>query len=64
MQAEEKRLHSIIIQRSAGASKKRTPCSTSLQNRLNTLYERYNNGLMNASNILMGFSLLIGTKKN
>jgi hypothetical protein len=63
MQAEEQRVNTIVIQWSAGASKKQNTRSTALQNRMNTLYDRYNNGLMNASNLLTGFSLLVGVKK-
>ena len=63
MQKEEKRIHSLLVQWSAGASRKKDPRSTAVQNRYNTLYERYDKGLMNISSLLKGFSLLMGGGK-
>ncbi len=36
---------------------------TSIQSRINTLHERYNNGLINTSNLLTGLSYLVGMKR-
>ncbi len=63
MQAEEKRIQSIVLQWSASASKKKTTRMTSIQSRISALYERYNNGLINTSNLLTGLSYLVGVKR-
>jgi hypothetical protein len=59
MQAEERCISTVVFQLAAGALKKKNACSTAMQNHMNTLYDRYNSGLINASNLLTGFSLLI-----
>ncbi|CAF4263778.1 unnamed protein product, partial [Rotaria socialis] len=43
MKGEEKNVQNIVLQWSSGASKKKTKRTTALQNRINTLYSRYNN---------------------
>ncbi|CAF4124927.1 unnamed protein product [Rotaria magnacalcarata] len=62
-QAEEKRLQTIVLQWSAGASKKANPRTTFIQNRINTLHDRYDNGAIDSSDLLTGLSMLIGKKK-
>jgi hypothetical protein len=48
---------------SSGASKPKNKRSTALQNRINTLYDRYNNYLITASELLNSLSLF-AAKKN
>ncbi|CAF4155088.1 unnamed protein product [Rotaria magnacalcarata] len=63
LQAEEKRAQLVIIQWSAGASKKQQPRTAFIQSRINTLYARYNDGVINSSDLLTGLSLVVGAKK-
>ena len=61
MQAEEKRVKLIQAQWTAGASK-RINSRTNLKNRrINNLYSRYEDGVINTSELLTGLSLMIGT---
>ncbi|CAF1541591.1 unnamed protein product, partial [Rotaria magnacalcarata] len=53
----------VIIQWSAGASKKQQPRTAFIQSRINTLYARYNDGVINSSDLLTGLSLVVGAKK-
>ncbi|CAF4136208.1 unnamed protein product, partial [Rotaria magnacalcarata] len=62
MKAEEKRVQNIVLQWSSGASKKKTKRTTALQNRINTLYSRYNNYSITASDLLNGLSLVVAKK--
>ncbi|CAF1530962.1 unnamed protein product, partial [Rotaria sp. Silwood1] len=52
LQAEEKRLQTIVLQWSAGASKKANPRTTFIQKRINTLHDRYDNGVIDSSDLL------------
>jgi hypothetical protein len=63
MKSEEKRVQNLTLQWSSGASKPKNPRSTALQNRINTLYDRYNNYLITASELLNGLSLFVAKKK-
>ncbi|CAF4584878.1 unnamed protein product, partial [Rotaria socialis] len=62
MKTEEKRVQNIVLQWSSGASKKKTKRTTALQNRINTLYSRYNNYLITASDLLNGLPLVVAKK--
>jgi hypothetical protein len=62
MQNEEKRVQFITFQWLAGASRKKNTRTTSLQHRINTLNDRYGNGLINSSELLAGLALVV-TKK-
>jgi len=62
MKGEEKRVQNIRLQWSSGASKQKNTRTTALQGRINTLYNRYNNYLITASDLLNGLSL--GVAKN
>ncbi len=62
MKAEEKRVQNITLQWSSGASKQKEKRSTALQNRINTLYDRYNNYQITASQLLNGLSLFVAKK--
>jgi len=55
MKAEEKRVQNISLQWSSGASKKKNKRTTAFQNRIDTLYHRYNNYLITASDLLKWF---------
>jgi hypothetical protein len=53
MKAEEKRVQNISLQWSSGASKnKKNKRTTAFQNRIDTLYHRYSNYLITASDLL------------
>jgi len=62
MQFEEKNVQTIILQWSSGASKKQNVRTTGKQKRIDTLYQRYNDGLINSSQLLTGLSYLVGNK--
>jgi hypothetical protein len=62
MQNEEKRVQCITIQWSAGAARKKNIRTTAIQHRINTLYNRYDNNLINASDLLKGLSYAVATK--
>ena len=62
MQAEEKNVQTIILQWFSGASKKQNVRTTGKQKRIDTLYQRYNDGLINSSQLLTRFSYLVGNK--
>lgn len=64
LQREEKRATSIMIQWSSGASKKKNYRTTAIQNRINTLYKRYNDDLIGASTLLTGLSLVVAKNAN
>ncbi|CAF1355393.1 unnamed protein product [Rotaria sordida] len=59
LQKEEKRVTSMIIQWSSGASKKKNQRTTAIQNRINTLYKRYTDDLIGASTLLTGLSSIV-----
>jgi hypothetical protein len=63
MQAEEKRIQTIVVRWAADASNKKITCMTSIESRINTHYERYNNDLINASNLLTGLSYPVRVKR-
>ncbi|CAF4007618.1 unnamed protein product [Rotaria sordida] len=63
MKAEEKRVQNIQLQWSSGASKPKNKRTTALQGRINTLYNRYNDYLITASDLLNGLSLVVAKKK-
>jgi hypothetical protein len=63
LQTEEKRVQLVIIQWSAGASKQKQPRTAFIHSRINTLYARYNDGVINSSELLTGLSLVVGAKK-
>ena len=44
----------------AGASKKQNARTTAKQKRIDTLYQRYTDGLINSSKLLTGLSYLVG----
>ena len=58
MQIEEKRFETIV---STGASKKKNVLIEGKENRINTLYERYDGGLTDASELLIGLSHHVGS---
>ena len=61
IQAAEKRVKLIQAQWTAGASKK-INSRTNIGNRhINNLYSRYEDGIINTSELLTGLSLIIGT---
>ena len=62
LQNEEKRVQWVTVQWLAGATKKKNLRTTNLQNRINTLNNRYANNLINASDLLLGFSYMVATK--
>lgn len=62
LQDEEKRVQCITIQWLAGAAKKKNLRATNLQNRINVLNNRYANNLINASELLVGFSYVVAKK--
>jgi hypothetical protein len=62
MQAEEKNLQRIVLQWSSGAPKKQNSRTVGRQKRIDTLYQRYNDGLINSSKLLTGLSYLVGNK--
>jgi hypothetical protein len=57
-QNEEKRVQCITIQWFSGASRKKIL----VQHRINTLYDRYSNNLINSSELLTGLAFVV-TKK-
>ena len=61
MQVEEKRFETIVAQWSTGASKKKNILIEAKENRINTLYERYDGGLIDASELLTDLSLHVGS---
>jgi hypothetical protein len=64
MKAEEKRVQNICLQWSSGASKKKNKRTTALQSRIDTLYHRYSNYLITASDLLNGLSFVVAKKNN
>ena len=62
LQDEEKRVQWVTVQWLAGATKKKNLRTTNLQNRINTLNNRYANNLIDASDLLLGFSYVVATK--
>ena len=62
MQAEERNVEAIVLQWSSDASKKQNVRTTGKQKRIDTLYQRYNDGLINSSQLLIGLSYLMGNK--
>lgn len=62
LQKEEKRVVSMVIQWTSGASKKKNARTTAIQNRINTLYKRYADDLIGASTLLTGLSLVVAKK--
>ncbi|CAF0970596.1 unnamed protein product [Rotaria sordida] len=62
MKAEEKRVQNIKLQWSSGASKPKNKRTTTLQNRINMLYDRYRDYLITASDLLNGLSLFVAKK--
>ena len=62
MQKEEKWVQCITIQWTAGATKRKNFGTTTIQHRINTLYDRYANNLMNVSDLLTGLSCVIAKK--
>ncbi|CAF2906358.1 unnamed protein product [Rotaria sp. Silwood2] len=52
----------VKIRWSSGASKKLNVRTTGKQGRIDTLYQRYNGGLINSSQFLTGLSYLVGNK--
>ncbi|CAF2081914.1 unnamed protein product [Rotaria magnacalcarata] len=63
MKGEEKRVERIKLQWSSGASKPKNIRTTALQSRINTLYDRYKNYLIAASDLLNSLSLIVAKKK-
>ena len=63
MQTEEKQFQRIILQRSVSASRKQNLRTTATQKRIDKLYQRHNDGLINSTNLLIGLSFLVGNKK-
>lgn len=63
MKAEEKRVKNIVLQWAAGASKQKNKRTTALQSRINTLYNRYNDYVITASELLDGLSFLVAKRK-
>lgn len=63
MQSEEKQIQRIVLQWSTGASKKKNLRTTATQKRIDTLYQRHNDGLIDLINLLIGLSFLVGNKK-
>ncbi|CAF3239279.1 unnamed protein product [Rotaria sp. Silwood2] len=62
VQSEEKNVQTIVLQWSSGATKKQNVRATAKQKRIDTLYQRYNDGLINSSQLLTGLSYLVGNK--
>ncbi len=62
LQKEEKRVTSMIIQWSSGASKKKNYRTTAIQKRIDTLYKRYADDLIGASTLLNGLSFVVAKK--
>lgn len=60
MQAEEKRTHLLEAQWTAGALNMKNHRTDSKNHRINQLYARFENGVINASELLFGLSLVIG----
>ena len=65
MQKEEKRFETVLAHWSTGAAKKKNVSATGEENRINALHERYQGGLINATDLLTSFSHHVGsaTKK-
>ncbi|CAF1349582.1 unnamed protein product [Rotaria sordida] len=59
---EKNRVQCITIQWAAGATRKKNIRTTMMQQRINTLYNRYANNLINASDLLMGLSYVVAKK--
>jgi hypothetical protein len=62
LQRQEKRVTTMISQWSSGASKKNNYRSSAIENRINTLYKRYNEDLIGASTLLTGLSFIVAKK--
>jgi hypothetical protein len=58
----EKNVQTIVLQWSTGASKKQNVRTIGKQKRIDTLYERHNDGVINSSQLLTGLPYLIGNK--
>ena len=59
LQLEEERVTVIMAQWSSGASKKKNYRTSVIQSRINTLYKRYGDNLIDASGLLTGLSFVV-----
>ncbi|CAF3751388.1 unnamed protein product [Rotaria magnacalcarata] len=64
MKMEEKRVENIRFQWSAGASRIKNKRTVALQKRIDTLYKRYSDYLINASDLLHGLSFIVAKKND
>ena len=62
LQRDEKRVTVIMAQSSNGASKKKNDRTSVIQSRINTLYKRYSDSLIDASGLLTGLSFVVAKK--
>ena len=62
LQREEKRVSTMMLQWSSGASKKKNYRSTAAQSRIKTLYKRYNENLISESSLLTGLSFVVARR--
>ena len=62
LQWEEKRVTSMVIQWSSGASKKKNYRTTIIQSRIKTLHKRYNANLIDAFKLLTGLPFVVAKK--
>ncbi|CAM4800491.1 unnamed protein product [Rotaria magnacalcarata] len=64
MKMEEKRVENIRFQWSAGTSRIKNKRTVALQKRIDTLYKRYSDYLINASDLLHGLSFIVAKKND
>lgn len=64
LQAEEKRVQCITIQWAAGAARKQNTRTTSIQHRINNLYQRFAQNLINLDKLLTGLSYVVAKNSN
>ncbi|CAF2126758.1 unnamed protein product [Rotaria magnacalcarata] len=64
MKMEEKRVENIRFQWSAGASRIKNKRTVALKKRIDTLYKRYSDYLINASDLLHGLSFIVAKKND